>query len=612
MTIIGTLAYCILGTLLLCVAAEDEEPQIGVDDSLWYPYDETLVLKPLPNNDLLVSFSFQLQSEPFNPAISSMSFDAYEHYTTFPRAIPPLLESTGTRQFHLRFTRGFWDALSWGQLPHAGKQAGASGVELWSQVQATDQEQAFLNWKKLANSLSGLFCSSLNFIDESRTTFPRQSYVSDIVSPLFNDTEKLYLMRASLPNEPICTENLTPFIKLLPTRGKSGLTSLLDGHKLFDSLWNSISLDIATVCPEDEGSLCHYEMEAHVEMVAHVPSALARNERPIPKPLDGNTLRCDTEKPFDSYQCFPLPEPSEAHFKLSQLFARPINNGNLFANRPTRICADVDGSTWTAFLSVNDTIFSTHDNCFDLSNDQNESDIGYDFILESTDTTRVTPIVPVPIHVSRSLTGNGQDRGGMRIVFHNDKDTAVKLIYFESLPWFMRVYLSSLQITSTISPQLQENDVILDKYYLQAADRLRPAHLELTMLIPANADIVMTYQFDKALLQFAEYPPDANHGFEIDAAVITVLSLESSSALYELRTSTLLLSLSTPDFSMPYNVIILTSTIMGLIFGMLYNLMVKRMVTVEEADKITFQSGLKYKLLKLKEKFLKNKKTKTD
>ncbi|CAI6717997.1 ANL_collapsed_G0025090.mRNA.1.CDS.1 [Saccharomyces cerevisiae] len=79
-----------------------------------------------------------------------------------------------------------------------------------------------------------------------------------------------------------------------------------------------------------------------------------------------------------------------------------------------------------------------------------------------------------------------------------------------------------------------------------------------------------------------------------------------------MRTSTLLLSLSTPDFSMPYNVIILTSTIMGLIFGMLYNLMVKRMVTVEEADKITLQSGLKYKLLKLKEKFLGKKKTKTD
>lgn len=132
------------------------------------------------------------------------------------------------------------------------------------------------------------------------------------------------------------------------------------------------------------------------------------------------------------------------------------------------------------------------------------------------------------------------------------------------------------------------------------------------MIIPAHSDIVMTYQFDKALLQFAEYPPDANHGFEIDAAVITVLSPESGSPVYEMRTSTLLLSLSTPDFSMPYNVIILTSTIMGLIFGMLYNLMVKRIVTVEEADKIMLHSGLKYKLLKLKEKLLRTKQTKID
>ncbi|QID88168.1 Subunit of the glycosylphosphatidylinositol transamidase complex-like protein [Saccharomyces pastorianus] len=610
---IGSLAYCILGTLLVGAVAQDTTvPQIGVDDSLWYPYDETLLLKPLPNNDLLLSFTFQLQSEPFDPAVSSHSFDAYEYYTTFPRAIPPLLDSTATRQFHLRFTRGFWDALSWGQLPHGGKQAGASGVELWSLVQAADQEQAFQNWKKLANSLSGLFCSSLNFVDESRTTFPRRSYASGSASPLFNDTENLYLMRASLPNEPICTENLTPFIKLLPTRGHSGLTSLLDGHKLFDSLWNSISLDITTVCTENGDSLCHYEMEAHVDMATHVPSVLARNERPIPKPLDGNSLRCDMDKPFDSYQCFPLPDPSETHLKLSQLFSKSIKNGNLFANRPTKICADVDRSTWTAHLSVDDTIYSTHDNCFELSNDQNESGSGYDFILESSDTTQVSPVDPVPIHVGRSLTGNGQDRGGIRTAFHNDNDTPVKLIYFESLPWFVRVYLSSLQITSTTSSHLHEDDIITDKYYLQAADRQRPAHLEFTMLIPAHSNIVMTYQFDKALLQFAEYPPDANHGFEIDAAVITVLSPESEEPVYETRTSTLLLSLSTPDFSMPYNVIILTSTIMGLIFGMLYNLMVKRIVTVDEADKIMLNSGLKYKLLKLKEKLLKTKQTKID
>lgn len=92
-----TLAYFMLGTLLLGAFAEDTVSQIGINDSLWYPYDEALVLKPLPNNDLLLSFAFQLQSEPFDPAVSSMSYDAYEHYTTFPRAIPPLLESTATR-----------------------------------------------------------------------------------------------------------------------------------------------------------------------------------------------------------------------------------------------------------------------------------------------------------------------------------------------------------------------------------------------------------------------------------------------------------------------------------------------------------------------------------
>src|SRR5438045_7927924 len=51
-----------------------------------------------------------------------------------------------------------------------------------------------------------------------------------------------------------------------------------------------------------------------------------------------------------------------------------------------------------------------------------------------------------------------------------------------------------------------------------------------------------------------------------------------------LRSSSLLLSLPTPDFSMPYNVIILSSTVIALAFGSVFNLLVRRFVALEPGD----------------------------
>ena len=88
-------------------------------------------------------------------------------------------------------------------------------------------------------------------------------------------SEKLYLLHGTLPREVVCTENLTPFLKLLPCKGKAGIASLLDGHKLFDASWQSMAIDVRSVCPE-KGSECSIEMEQTVDMVLDVD----RSKRP--------------------------------------------------------------------------------------------------------------------------------------------------------------------------------------------------------------------------------------------------------------------------------------------------------------------------------------------
>lgn len=570
-------------------------PSIDVKEEISYPYEEKLMIKPLPNNYLLTSFSFRMDSEEFMPGKSALDYDGYGHYTVFPMAFKPMMDRTATRQLHLRFTRGFWDSESWGRLPHDGFKSGGSGVELWAIIEAESDDQAYKQWKILANSLSGLFCASINFIDTSKTTYPVKSFQPDGQLPLFDDTKKLFLVRAALANEPVCTENLTPFVKLFPTKGRSGISTLLDGHKVFDSSWHSLSIDITTECSASSET-CKYQMEALVDVVMNVPNVLARNERPIPKPVAGDKLRCDLSKPFDAFQCFPLPEETKVSYSLSKIYGKQILGSNEISNHPSHVCVDATDD-WTAYIKIDDTYFSTDDNCFEL-----KSSLNHDVYLESENTSSVVRYESAPLYVSRSLTGYGQDRGGLRTVFKNPHSNPVKAVYFESLPWFMRVYLSTLKLEpgENCDDGISLERVMNSTYYLPAVDRARPTHLEYVITVPANTSFAISYQFDKSLLQYAEYPPDANHGFEIESAVITIIEPSE----YQMRTATLLLLLSTPDFSMPYNVIILTSTVIGLIFGTLFNLIMKRVVSMQLADRVQATSGIKYKIKMLKQKLL--------
>lgn len=87
------------------------------------------------------------------------------------------------------------------------------------------------------------------------------------------DAANMRLLHGVLPHEVVCTENLTPFLKLLPCKGKAGISSLLDGHKLFDASWQSMAIDVRPVC---EGEECVLEIEQTIDMVLDIE----RSRRP--------------------------------------------------------------------------------------------------------------------------------------------------------------------------------------------------------------------------------------------------------------------------------------------------------------------------------------------
>lgn len=133
----------------------------------------------------------------------------------------------------------------------------------------------------MTQSLSGLFCASLNFVDSTRTTRPIVSFEP---TGDHSPSNQLHLLHGTLPGEVVCTENLTPFLKLLPCKGKAGVSSLFDGHKLFDASWQSMSVDVRPVC--SQRGECQVQIEQTVDMVLDID----RSKRPRGKWLTSYTL----------------------------------------------------------------------------------------------------------------------------------------------------------------------------------------------------------------------------------------------------------------------------------------------------------------------------------
>lgn len=96
-------------------------------------YHERLDLQPLPQSSLLASFNFR----------SNTSQESFEqrHFRYLPRALGQILQHAHTKELHLRFTTGRWDAESWGPRPWNGSKEGGTGVELWAWIDAADDER---------------------------------------------------------------------------------------------------------------------------------------------------------------------------------------------------------------------------------------------------------------------------------------------------------------------------------------------------------------------------------------------------------------------------------------------------------------------------------------
>lgn len=163
------------------------------------------------------------------------------------------------------------------------------------------------------------------------------------------------------------------------------------------------------------------------------------------------------------------------------------------------------------------------------------------------------------IQVIRYITGFGGERGGIETVVSNNGYDAVNISLFQLIPDYLYIYLHTLRV----SPK---DEVAV--HYQPSLQRVRPTILQLDTTIQPKSKWVARFDFDKAFIRYTEHPPDAEHGFDMAAAIVTTRGVHTYSR-------NLVVNLPTPDFSMPYNVITLTCTVLALLFGSIFNLAVR-------------------------------------
>lgn len=484
----------------------------------------------------------------------------------------------------MSLTHGLWKYETWG-YPVENAAPGAEVLAWFEDDSGISEEEIDRQWKELCGTLSGLLCASFSFIDQTNTMKPKFSFRPQF--NLKNDFNSTFLRYGTLPHEIVCTENLTPWKKLLPCNSKDGFASLLNADKIYSSNYHSIGIHVRTICDPDnvrECSSTSLEVKQNVNLVFD-PILIGGRDWSIRK-LFGQGLNgaCPLAKSSKVYL-----DVTDADFDVTPT--------------PAEVIKSIRGGSQIKLFEYDIQKLSPN-KMFNLA------------VVQNDKNPAISLLSPPPLYAKRYILGIGQERGQIVTKITNTHWASINTIVLENIPWFVPIYLHTMTIKN--GNQVIRPDSI---NYIPGKQRERPYHLEVAFKIPARSSIELSIDFDYIFLKWLEYPPDANHGHYIGSAVISAIlpigrnytsipvdgnlfsdSFNASRSGYftQIRTESLLITLPTPDFSMPYNVICLACTVVALAFGPLHNMATKSLVLQSKEAPSGFLGKLKAKLFKKK------------
>jgi len=361
-------------------------------------FTESLQLEPLDNQLVLGQFKFSVTSSP-NALTTG-------HYHLFPKSLGEILHKYHIQELELSLTQGLWRYARWG-IPSDGvaNPPGASIlVHFDSELPLEDVDK---HWKGLINSLAGFICASLNYADNTVATSPQYTFTPRGAFNANKTFQHSHLRYANLPQENVCTENLTPWKKLLPCGGQAGLSSLLNSKPLFDSNYHSMSIIVRPQCKTSECDSINLNLTLGLSVV--------------------------------------LAHPKKDYFTLSFLFRNSVGRECHIAESSTVVVKFPTVGKLSLHLE------SPPDNT--VSSEQHtlaSYKVTSNFNLKASYKVKPTygAVAPPVLHTLRYLSGYGQEYGSIVCEITNNAEEVIQIVYMEYIPWFLRIYLHTLSITS--------------------------------------------------------------------------------------------------------------------------------------------------------------------
>lgn len=186
------------------------------------------------------------------------------------------------------------------------------------------------------------------------------------------------------------------------------------------------------------------------------------------------------------------------------------------------------------------------------------------------------------VHVTKWQTeSSGSLHGKMSV--HVGCESRLPVTHWEYLPHFIQPRMKTLQVRANGVLVPNTRQVVR----FASNDGLGSPGFLLFSLV-CERDLTITYEFDKLFLYYAQYPPNPNRGFDVPSSITQFNASTNSSTLapaiwqrshagpVRVSSEALLVYLAHPDFSMPYNVITLSSTAFAIFLGMLVNISVRK------------------------------------
>ena len=200
---------------------------------------------------------------------------------------------------------------------------------------------------------------------------------------------------------------------------------------------------------------------------------------------------------------------------------------------------------------------------------------------------------------TRFITSTGREWDSIVTELYNDDNGTMEVTVIQTIPWFLNVYTHTLSMhadcwssqgaDSCGDETVAQPETIKSKF-LPSVARVSPHLWELTLRLPPKTHTTLKFDFERGYLRYSEYPADPYRGFEVPAGIVfgCLIAPHANSEAQNwadvideggagkrndfaktvrIYTEAINVQMPSPDFSMPYNVISISSTILAISFG---------------------------------------------